>query len=168
MRQFLSTEDSINCAQRRQRFNRKILELHPYSLCTAKHPFVIKAESNQLYCLTYLIGQLARITMRRRGSVTTPISFIIAGFVPLDPFVNPLTRVTQRPSYSRGFLPAQVPLDRKYPVALWVFLHRQLLSRKAAELESKSRRRSLAMSFQRTVTNVVALIPVTNVVALVI
>jgi hypothetical protein len=106
--------------------------------------------------------------MRSRRLVLTPIAIISSAFVPFDPFVDPLSGVTKRSRYSRRFLPVQVAFDRQYPVALGVFLHRQLLSKKAAELESKSVGEVyLHMSFQRTVTDVVAHIPVTDVVALV-
>src|SRR6202040_931598 len=165
--QLFSTQNPTYGSQRRHRFEAKLFELPLNRLSPTKQSLVVETEANQLNRLNNVLPQSAWAAVRTRRSALVPVRRIIRALVPLDPLVNPFSRVTQRASDARDLFTARITFNRNLPIAFLFSLHRRLQFSKGINVEQKPDSRKLDDVFQRTVTNVLALNRVTKVLALI-
>jgi len=164
--QLFSTKDPVYRSQRWGWLDAKFSELPLNRLSSTEQPLIVKTQPNHFDCLNYPITQLSWAALGTSRSALVPVRGFI-GPVTLDPFVNPLSGVTHRPSDARNLFPTRVTINRKFPITKQFSPHRRLHIFKGINVEQKAELRNLKPVFQRTVNDVLALNCVNDVLALI-
>ena len=168
MCQPFATYDSADGPQARQRRLLQRFQLPADGLCTAEQTLVVQMQTRQFYCFDDFTRQLTRVAMRPPSLIYLPMVCFAAGLIALNPLVDPRPPMTKLSGNRCDRFAFQVRLNCMFSVALLFLLHAFLPKEKGPDDETTPLQPTDKLIFQRSVTDVMALRRVSDVVTLVI
>src|SRR5882724_77625 len=167
MSQALATNYPADGSQARQRRNLQGFQLPTDGLSSAEQALVIEMKPRQLDRFDDFSRQLSRIAMWPSGLICLPIVCFAAGLIALNPLVDPRPPITKLLGNRRYRFAFQVRPYCMFSVALLLLLHTFLPIEKGPDDETTALQPLNKLVFQRTVTDVMALRRVLDVMTLV-